>query len=61
MEMIPRCRICGSIMRVKDEDGNWVCRDCTIEEIMNYFLDGEGKGESIDSNRDSTRDKTTEG
>ena len=54
--MIPRCRICGSIMRVKDEDGNWVCRDCTIEEIMNYFLNGEGKGEDDERNRDSTRD-----
>ena len=54
--IIPRCRICGNIMRIQDETGQWVCRACTLEQIMEYFT----KGEDNDCTRDSTRDKTTE-
>ena len=54
--MLPRCRICGETMRIQNEEGQFICRACTLEQIMNYFTKGEGD----DRNRDSERDKTTE-
>ena len=49
--MIPRCRICGSIMRIQNENGEFVCGRCMIEEIMEWFM-----RETDDSKANSTED-----
>ena len=56
ISIIPRSRICGETMRIQNGDGQFICRACTLEQIMDYFT----KGEDDDCNRYSERDKTTE-